>query len=60
MMFLLCFVHSGIAVSEGAIAQVLKSRDLGEADQRLDAVAFGFMPGALVAAAGFIAGATLA
>ncbi len=46
--------------TEAAIAQALRSRDMGEADRRLDAVAFGFMLGALVAAAGFIAGAMLA
>ena len=46
--------------TEAAIVQALKSRDAGEADRRLDAVAFGFMLGALVAAAGFIAGTMLA
>ncbi len=46
--------------TEAAIAQALKSHDRGEADRRLDAVAFGFMLGALVAAVGFIAGAMLA
>jgi hypothetical protein len=46
--------------TEAAIAQALKRRDAGEADRRLDAVAFGFMLGALVAAAGFIAGTMLA
>jgi hypothetical protein len=46
--------------TEAAIAQALRNRDMGEADRRLDAVAFGFMLGALVAAAGFIAGAMLA
>ena len=46
--------------TEAAIVQALRSRDMGEADRRLDAVAFGFMLGALVAAAGFIAGTILA
>ena len=46
--------------TEAAIVQALRSRDMGEADRRLDAVAFGFMLGALVAAAGFIAGTMLA
>jgi hypothetical protein len=46
--------------TEAAFAQVLKNREAGEADRRLDAVAFGFMLGALVATAGFIAGAMLA
>ena len=46
--------------TEAAIVQALRSRDMGEADRRLDAIAFGFMLGALVAAAGFIAGAMLA
>ncbi len=46
--------------TKAAIAEALKSRDIGEADRRLDAVAFGFMLGALVAAAGFIAGTMLA
>lgn len=45
--------------TEVAIAQALRNRDMGEADRHLDAVAFGFMLGALVAAAGFIAGAML-
>jgi hypothetical protein len=43
-------------VTEGAIAQSLKCCEMREADRRPDAVAFGFMLGALVAAAGFIAG----
>ena len=46
--------------TEAAIVQARRSRDMGEADQRLDAVAFGFMIGARVAAAGFIARTMLA
>ncbi len=45
--------------TEAAIAQALRSRDLGKADRRLDAVVFGFMLGALVAPAGFIAATML-